>query len=121
MYELSVEGGFAAAHFLREYEGKCENLHGHNWHVEVRLQSEGLDRLGMVMDFKEIKALVGEVLEKFDHRCLNELDEFKKANPTTENCARIIYAELASRLTGGIKVSRVTCWESPMCGASYWQ
>jgi 6-pyruvoyltetrahydropterin/6-carboxytetrahydropterin synthase len=121
MYELKVDSEFAAAHFLREYEGKCENLHGHNWKVEVRLRSENLDRTGMVMDFKRIRALVSEVLDLFDHKCLNELDVFKKVNPTTENVSRIIYGEVASKLPPGIAVSRVTCWESDRCAAAYFE
>lgn len=121
MYELQVEGGFAAAHFLREYKGKCENLHGHNWKVEVRLHSQKLDGIGMVMDFRQLKAILGEVLEKFDHRCLNELEEFRKVNPTTENCARIIYTQIASKLPDGVSVCRVTCWENEKCAASYFE
>jgi len=121
MYELKVDGEFAAAHFLRGYEGKCENLHGHNWKVEVRIASDKLDDLDMVMDFKELKGLVAEVLEMFDHRCLNELETFKKQNPTTENVARIIYDQIASELPPGITVSRVICWESDRCAAAYFE
>ena len=121
MYELKVEDEFAAAHFLRGYQGKCENLHGHNWKVEVRLRSDELDELGMVMDFKKLKGIVAEVLEGFDHRCLNELETFREQNPTTENVARIIYNQVASKLPPGIAASRVTCWESERCAASYFE
>jgi len=121
MYELRVEDEFAAAHFLRGYEGKCENLHGHNWKVEVRVASGGLGELGMVMDFKKLKGLVAEVLEMFDHKCLNEIDTFSDLNPTTENVARIIYNQVASRLPAGVEASRVTCWESDRCGAGYFE
>lgn len=121
MYELKVGGEFAAAHFLRGYEGKCENLHGHNWKVEVRVAGDSLNNLGMVVDFKELKGLVADVLETFDHRCLNELDTFKKQNPTTENVARIIYDQVASKLPADVTVSRVTCWESDRCSAAYFE
>ena len=121
MYELQVDGEFAAAHFLRGYEGKCENLHGHNWKVEVRVRSGELAELDMVMDFKKLKGLVAEVLEMFDHKCLNELETFSDLNPTTENVARIIYDQVVSKLPAGVDVSRVTCWESERCGASYFE
>jgi len=119
MYELTVESGFAAAHSLREYDGKCENLHGHNWKVQVVLSAETLDRLGMVMDFRDVKRHVGEVLDEFDHRHLNELDDFTRQNPTTENLARVLHERLSARVAQGIKVEKVTVWESEKCGAAY--
>ncbi len=121
MYELRVEGEFAAAHFLRGYEGKCENLHGHNWKVELRVAGEKLGELDMLMDFKRLKALLGEVLDIFDHRCLNELEAFAELNPTTENVARMLFGQVASKLPEGVRVSRVTCWESERCSASYFE
>ncbi|NOZ20776.1 MAG: 6-carboxytetrahydropterin synthase QueD [Planctomycetes bacterium] len=119
MYELTVESEFAAAHSLREYDGKCENLHGHNWKVQVVLAAEGLDRLGMVIDFRDAKRFVGEVLDEFDHHHLNELEEFKEQNPTTENIARLLYEKLTVRMPQGVTVDNVTVWESERCGASY--
>ena len=121
MYELTVNMDFAAAHMLRGYKGKCENLHGHNWKVQVQVKARSLDRQGMVMDFKDVKDVAAELLEKFDHRCLNELPEFSKTNPTTENVARILYRQLSNKLRKGAKVSKVTAWESDGCGASYWE
>ncbi|HHT9132364.1 MAG TPA: 6-carboxytetrahydropterin synthase QueD [Candidatus Tripitaka californicus] len=121
MYELIVEADFAAAHSLRGYQGECENLHGHNWKVQVMLKAEALDGLGMVMDFKEIKRTLGEILEGLDHKHLNELTLFKKENPTTENVSRILYHELSKRLPQRVSVSKVTTWESAYCGASYFQ
>ncbi len=119
MYELIVEADFAAAHSLRGYRGQCENLHGHNWKVQVVLKAEALDGLGMVMDFKEVKCALGEILEGFDHKHLNELASFKEENPTTENVSRVLYHELSKRLPQRISVSKVTTWESACCGASY--
>lgn len=119
MYELTVESEFAAAHSLREYHGKCENLHGHNWKVQVVLSAGKLDKLGMVMDFRDVKRLVGEILDGLDHRHLNELEEFKRQNPTTENIARVLHERLSARMPDGIAVGKVTVWESEKSGASY--
>jgi len=119
MFELIVESDFAAAHFLREYQGRCESLHGHNWRVEVRLQAQELDKLGMVMDFGDVKKFVNRVLDDLDHGCLNEKIPFDTLNPTTENIARYLYHELARQLPDHVRVSRVAAWETDHCGASY--
>ena len=121
MYELRIESDFAAAHYLREYEGKCENLHGHNWKIEIILRGAELGKAGMLMDFKNARAIVNEVLERFDHKYLNELEEFKTVNPTTENLSRMLYESIGVKLPGGVRVQRVTCWESERCGASYFE
>lgn len=110
---------FCAAHNLRGYAGKCESLHGHNWRVDVVLESSKLDESGMVMDFKEVKRLLGEILNKLDHKYLNEEPPFKTTNPTTENLSRFIFGELKGLLPEGVTVKRVTTWESEGCGASY--
>jgi 6-pyruvoyltetrahydropterin/6-carboxytetrahydropterin synthase len=116
---LYLRSEFAAAHRLREYDGNCERLHGHNWKVDVVLRGAQLDRLGMLLDFREAKRLLRELLDALDHRYLNELEAFREANPTTENLARTICEALAARLPEGITVARVTAWESDGCGASY--
>lgn len=121
MFELIVETDFAAAHFLREYEGKCESLHGHNWRVEVRLRADALGPLGMVMDFGDVKKAVGQIMDELDHGCLNELGPFQELNPTTENIAKYIYESLAAVLPSGVRVSRVTAWETDHCGAAYFE
>ena len=121
MFELVVETDFSAAHNLREYKGQCEKLHGHNWKVQVVLKAEKLDKLGMVMDFREVKRIVGEIMNKFDHTYLNELADFKILNPTTENLSKILFDELKNTLPLGVKVSRVTTWESDRCGAIYFE
>ena len=119
VYELVVEADFAAAHRLREYDGNCEHLHGHNWKVGVALRGECLDALGMVIDFREAKRLIAEILADFDHAFLNDLAVFQDQNPTTENLARTIYEALAAKLPDGITVAKVTAWESEHCGVSY--
>ena len=121
MFELVVETDFSAAHNLREYKGQCEKLHGHNWKIQVVLKAEKLDRLGMVMDFREVKRVIGGIMNKFDHAYLNELADFKVLNPTTENLSKILYNELKNSLPPGVKVSRVTTWETECCGATYFE
>ena len=121
MFELVVETDFSAAHNLREYKGQCEKLHGHNWKVQVILKAEKLDKLGMVMDFREVKRVIGEIMNKFDHTYLNELSDFKVLNPTTENLSKILYDELKNTLPLEVKVSRVTTWETERCGAAYFE
>ncbi|OGC03885.1 6-carboxytetrahydropterin synthase QueD [candidate division WOR-1 bacterium RIFOXYA12_FULL_43_27] len=106
-----VEDTFSAAHQLRGYKGKCENLHGHTFKVQVFISGTKLDQTGMLKDFTEIKAELKKVLEEFDHHNLNELPLFAKQNPTAENLAREIYNR--------IKASKVIVWESDKACASY--
>lgn len=116
MYSIKVEGTFSSAHNLRGYKGKCEELHGHNWKVEIELSSAKLDKIGMVADFKYLKEKLNKVLTALDHRYLNDLPYFKKANPTSENIARHIFG----RLKPSIKYLRgVTVWESNTSRATY--
>ncbi len=120
MYSLKVESNFSSAHNLRAYKGKCEDLHGHNWKIEVVAESENLDKVGMVMDFKLIKNELNNILEKLDHKYLNKIKPFDKTNPTSENIARYIYGELKVCLSGrDVRVSAVSVWESDRCRATY--
>ena len=111
-----VESTFDAAHQLVGHKGPCENLHGHTWKVQVHIAAEGLNKMGMVMDFKEIKTHLGAVVSKLDHTNLNELAPFKTSNPTSENVARYIYGQLIKKLEG---LTKVTVFESPVTCASY--
>jgi 6-pyruvoyltetrahydropterin/6-carboxytetrahydropterin synthase len=112
-YEITVEDFFSAAHKLRDYEGECERLHGHNWKVEVSLTSQKLNKQGMVIDFKELKRLTKDILGELDHQYLNDLPYFKKDNPTTENIARFIYKEFQQRIDNkDIEIKKVRVWES---------
>ena len=119
MYEISYETHFAAAHNLRGYSGSCERLHGHNWKVQVLLRASTLDELGMVLDFRDVKARVDGLLDTLDHGYLNTIEPFTAANPTTENIARWIFEELGKKLPDSVSVHKVTVWESERCGASY--
>ncbi|MFH0963954.1 MAG: 6-carboxytetrahydropterin synthase QueD [Planctomycetota bacterium] len=119
MYILQIEGEFAAAHRLREYQGNCERLHGHNYRVQARITAEELNAQGLVMDFREAKGKLGEAIEALDHRYLNEVPPFEKTNPSTENLARFLYEALAGRMGKGRSLESVTVWESAGCSATY--
>ncbi len=118
MYEIKTISEFSAAHTLRGYKGKCENLHGHNWKVEVMARSVKLDKLGMVMDFTRLKAALKSVLEELDHRNLNDLAYFKEVNPTSENIAKYVYDMIKAL---GCRAHAVRVWESDTACASYRQ
>jgi len=118
-YEITVEDFFSAAHKLRDYEGECERLHGHNWKVEVSLTSQKLNKQEMVIDFRELKRLIKGTLRGLDHQYLNDLPYFKKDNPTTENIARFIYKKLQQRIDNkDIKIKKVRVWESKSASVS---
>lgn len=116
MYRIKVEADFSSAHFLRGYKGKCEALHGHNWKVEVVVAKNKLDKTGMVLDFKYLKMKLNKVLEKLDHKYLNNLSYFKKFNPTSENIAKYIFDRLQSQVSG---LHSVVVWESDNSCAIY--
>lgn len=120
MYEVKVTAEFNGAHRLRQYKGKCEELHGHNWKVEVVLEAEALDGKGMIIDFKELKKHLNKVLDGLDHKYLNEVPYFKKANPTSENIARFIYDQLSRKSSSiGRLLTKITVWETSTSAASY--
>jgi 6-pyruvoyltetrahydropterin/6-carboxytetrahydropterin synthase len=119
MYQVSVEGHFDAAHFLRDYGGKCENLHGHRFKVVVSLKVKKLNKIGLAYDFTELKRHLGEVLARFDHTSLNDVPPFDKINPSSENIAAEIYAKLEGHFSGGVSLASVGVWESPESRVSY--
>ena len=120
MYELKVVTRFAAAHQLAMVGSKCENMHGHNWKIEVYVTGEKLNTAGVLVDFGEIKAHLAEVMKKLDHRFLNELDYFPDGNPSSENIARFVARELQAKIdNSSARVSRVTAWESDDACATY--
>jgi len=120
MYEVKVITHFAAAHQLRNFKGKCEQLHGHNWKVEVTLRGEGLTDEGLLIDFQEVRDITNGMLEELDHSFLNELPAFKDQNPSSENIAAYIFKKLGKRLNNDqVRVSSVSAWESDTACASY--
>lgn len=122
MYRLKVVTSFAAAHNLNNYQGECENLHGHNWRVEVEVTARELDKAGLGIDFKILKAETKELLGTLDHKYLNELDFFKGESPSSENISRFIFHELGRKInTDNVKVVMVTVWESDFACASYYE
>ncbi|SRR6056297_2257158 len=120
MFELKVLTDFAAAHQLRMVTEKCENLHGHNWKVEVCVAGNSLNNAGVVMDFGELKANVKTVVERLDHKFLNELEAFADGNPSSENIAVFIAEQLSRRLSDKpVRVSKVAVWESDNACATF--
>jgi 6-pyruvoyltetrahydropterin/6-carboxytetrahydropterin synthase len=111
-----VESEFSSAHNLRGYKGKCEELHGHNWKVEVVVAKPELDKTGMALDFKDLKKKMNNVLEKLDHKYLNKISYFKKVNPTSENIAKYIYDRLKQQISA---LKSVTVWENNRSAATY--
>ena len=122
MFEVSVEETFAAAHNLRNYKGKCENLHGHNYKVRVVVAGKELDSVGLVFDFVQLKQVIQGVIRSLDHKYLNELSPFDKLNPSAENLARHIYDEATRQLPqapNGAGISSITVWETETTAATY--
>lgn len=120
MYRLTIHTHFAAAHNLMHYQGECENLHGHNWKVEVTVSARQLDKSGLGIDFKVLKAQTRELLQSLDHKYLNELEPFRTVSPSSENIARYLYEQLCDRLnSANVTVERVNVWESEYACASY--
>jgi 6-pyruvoyltetrahydropterin/6-carboxytetrahydropterin synthase len=118
MFVLTVSMDFAAAHRLVNYDGQCCNIHGHTWQVEACVSSDVLDDAGMVMDFRDLKAALGSILQNYDHCLLNEVSPFDQINPTAENIARQIYINLKP-LCNSARLTAVKVWESPTSSALY--
>ncbi|WP_373497843.1 6-carboxytetrahydropterin synthase QueD [Desulfococcus sp.] len=121
MFELKILTRFAAAHQLKMVGQKCENLHGHNWKVEVCVGGERLNEAGVLMDFGDVKRHVAAIIDDIDHKFLNELEFFKSVEqPSSERIAVYIAQELLKRIVDpGIKVTRVSAWESDDACATY--
>lgn len=128
MFEVSVEETFAAGHALREYKGKCENVHGHNYRVRVTIEGAELSRIGLLVDFGDIKKILRESISYLDHRFLNDLPPFDVWNPSAENMARFFYEEMAKGLPGrtgdneagpDLRVKEVLVWETDRAWATY--
>ena len=122
MFELKILTHFAAAHQLTMVAEQCENLHGHNWKVEVCVTGDTLNAAGVLMDFGALKAFVSGIIQELDHKFLNDLDWFNEA-PSSENIAVHIAERLQERLDvpdyANVAVSRVTAWESDTAAATY--
>ncbi|HEX79385.1 MAG TPA: 6-carboxytetrahydropterin synthase QueD [Dehalococcoidia bacterium] len=120
MYKVSVEHHFDAAHALRGYRGKCESIHGHRFKVVARVMANKLDDTGLAYDFTELKVKLKAILERYDHTLVNDVPPFDRINPSSENMARTIYAELKEALKEApVTLEAVEVWESPTSGVEY--
>ena len=120
MYHLTIKTHFAAAHRLVNYQGDCENLHGHNWNVEVTVSARELDTAGLGIDFKILKRHTKELLGELDHKYLNDLPAFSQISPSSEQIARFLFHRLSAQLdSANVCLERVTVWESEFACGSY--
>lgn len=122
MYELSIETSFAAAHQLRGYKGKCENMHGHNWKVQISVMAESLNGIDIAIDFHDLKKMAAEVVAPLDHAFLNEIFPFTEKNPSSENIAKWIFDSMKKKINDdNVRVSAVSVWESDTASATYYE
>ncbi|MBI2934744.1 MAG: 6-carboxytetrahydropterin synthase QueD [Chloroflexi bacterium] len=120
MFQLSVREHFDAAHYLKEYQGKCENLHGHRFEVVAALEVPQLNTIGLGYDFTELKRHLRDIIAPFDHVCLNDIEPFKSSTPSSENIALAIYDGLKARIPSSqAKIAYVEVWESPTSCARF--
>ncbi len=118
-YTLTVKDHFDAAHSLYDYPGKCRNLHGHTWDIEVTVSSRELDAIGIVYDFKDLKEALHTILDAYDHHHINEVPPFDVISPTAENLARIISDRLTEVLDPRVNLDEVVVWESPVARLAF--
>jgi 6-pyruvoyltetrahydropterin/6-carboxytetrahydropterin synthase len=125
MYEVTVEDTFAAGHYLRNYKGKCENPHGHNYKVRITLSGRELDKAGLLLDFKDLREVMKGTIERLDHQMINELEPFTELNPSAENLAKYFYDQSNAKLehvtSGRVRVKSVTIYETETTTATYSQ
>jgi len=121
MFEVTIEQTFAAGHALRNYHGKCENVHGHNYRCQLTLAGEQLDDTGLLMDFVELKRVLLSVIDRLDHQWLNDYPPFNVLNPSAENIAKYIYDEVRQgiRAADGVRIESVRLWETDTSSATY--
>ena len=119
-FEVMIERNFSSAHQLRGYKGKCENLHGHNYKIEIYARGRELDNIGLLVDFVELKESADDLVTYLDHKNLNELELFIKENPSAENVARFILERLAAKIDDDrVQIYKVRCFETPTSVATY--
>ena len=120
MFKLVVKKEFSSAHILVGHPGACKRMHGHNWVVEAKVEGEQINKIGMVIDFKDIKNELENIISKLDHQYLNDLEPFIENNPTAENISKYIYKELSKNInTDNIKVSEIKLWETSRSAVIY--
>jgi 6-pyruvoyltetrahydropterin/6-carboxytetrahydropterin synthase len=121
MYRLTVFDFFSSAHQLKGYRGRCEAVHGHNWKVEAEVEGEVIDDIGLLMDFKLLKKILKDVIDRLDHVMLNDLEEFWNVNPSSELIAKYVYKQMKDMLPSGVRLSSITVWESENAKAMYYE
>ena|ERR1700690_2841107 len=122
MFEVTIEVAFSAAHQLRGYKGNCENMHGHNWRVQVNVMADRLNEIDIALDFRDLKKIAREVIAPLDHAFLNDVFPFTEKNPSSENIAKWIYDTMKKKINDEVlRVSAVTVWESDTASASYYE
>jgi 6-pyruvoyltetrahydropterin/6-carboxytetrahydropterin synthase len=125
MFEITVEAGFSSGHYLRNYKGKCENPHGHNYRVLVTLAGTELDEAGLLVDFKLLKTLLRPVVDRLDHQMINDLEPFTELNPSAENLAHYFYQQTAHELEelthGRVRIKDCTLFETDTSFARYYE
>ena len=121
MYRINITDHFSSAHQLRGYKGKCEELHGHNWKVQVEVEGEKLNETGLLMDFKDLKQITHTILDRLDHRFLNDIDPFKNNNPTSEFISEYLFLEFNKSLPSSVTLVSVSVWESENAYAVYFE
>jgi 6-pyruvoyltetrahydropterin/6-carboxytetrahydropterin synthase len=124
MYQVCKTFSFDAAHSLRGYSGNCERLHGHRWEVAVCVEGPDLDALGLLVDFRDLKATAERATADYDHNVLNDVPPYDEINPSSEHIARTIFHALRDELhtlAPGVRLAFVQVWESPTSWAKYWE
>ncbi len=123
MFEVTVEDTFAAGHYLRNYKGKCENPHGHNYKIRVTLAGKELDKAGLLLDFKDLREVMKHVIDRLDHQMINDLEPFTELNPSAENLAKYFFDEskpgCSSVTSGRVHIKNVTVFETETTTATY--
>ena len=120
MFKLIVKKEVSSAHILHGHPGNCKRMHGHNWLVEAEVEGDNTNEIGMVIDFKDIKNNLKEIISNLDHQFLNDLEPFINENPTAENISKYIYKELSNNInTDNIKVSKIKLWETSNSAVTY--
>lgn len=119
MFTIAVERVISMAHRLHNYDGPCARIHGHNWKFRAEVKAETLDEIGISIDFADLDALLGEIIQPFDHNLINQVAPFDTLNPTAENLVKFIFEELKSKLPSRVRLYRVSAWETDSCMVSY--
>jgi len=121
MYRLSTQKMISAAHVLRDYEGPCARLHGHNWNIKIEVLSNKLNSVGITVDFLDLDKVLWQVVGPFDHNNFNDFPPFDKINPTAENVAKYFYDEIKEKLPADVKMEKISIWETEQYLVEYFE